>query len=92
MPDSSALWTTTIILGDVCCFLVQSSHKLQVVVVCDEPLPRITYLARQVEVQPLTAEAAAQMLSDAQPTISEVGGVCQNTCSLAVSKLGKGSK
>lgn len=46
------------------------------VVVCDEPLPRITYLARPVEVEPLGEEAATQMLKDAQPSMSEVGGLC----------------
>lgn len=52
---------------------VQSSHKLQVVVVCEEALSRITYLARTVEVEPLSAEVAGQMVEQAQPTASAVG-------------------
>lgn len=51
---------------------LQSSHKLQVVVVCDEPLPRITYLAREVEVEPLGPEAAGQMIKQAEPAVAEV--------------------
>eukprot|EP00775_Hariotina_reticulata_P003910 gene3910-4164_t len=50
--------------------ILHSSHKLQVVVVCEEPLNRITYSARTVDVEPMTTTASAQMLEAAQPGIS----------------------
>jgi len=50
--------------------LPQSSHKLQVVVACEEPLNRITYSARTVDVEPMTPAASAQMIQAAQPGIS----------------------
>jgi carbamoylphosphate synthase large subunit len=53
--------------------LLQSSHKLQVVVVCEEPLSCITYLARAVQVEPLSAEVAGQMVQQAQVNVKEVG-------------------
>jgi hypothetical protein len=52
--------------------LPQSSHKLQVIMVCDEALSRITYSARSLEVAPLGAQLAAQMVTDAHPAITEV--------------------
>jgi hypothetical protein len=55
--------------------LLQSSHKLQVVVVCEEPLSRITYLARAVQVEPLSAEVAGQMVQQAQVNVKEVSSV-----------------
>lgn len=54
-----------------CCAL-QSSHKLQVVVVCEEALPRITYSARTVDVGPLSATLAADMVRESQPGATEV--------------------
>jgi hypothetical protein len=43
-----------------------------VVVVCEEPLSRITYLARAVQVEPLSAEVAGQMVQQAQVNVKEV--------------------
>lgn len=54
---------------------LQSSYKLQVVLVCDEALTRITYQARTVEVQPLLPAAAHATVKAAQPSVSEVRGV-----------------
>lgn len=51
---------------------LQSSHKLQVVVVCEEALPRITYSARTVDVGPVTEHLASEMVKEAQPSVSEV--------------------
>lgn len=51
---------------------LQSSHKLQVVVVCEEALPRITYSARMVDVGPVVEHLATEMVREAQPSISEV--------------------
>jgi hypothetical protein len=53
-------------------FHMQSSHKLQVILVCDEALSRITYSARTVDVGPLTAPLATEMVVDAQPDVTEV--------------------
>lgn len=58
-----------------CLLLLQSSHKLQVVVVCEEPLSRITYLARAVQVEPLSAEVAGQMVQQAQANVKQVSSV-----------------
>lgn len=52
-------------------WLPQSSHKLQVILVCDEPLSRITYSARSVDVGPLTVQLATEMVKDAQANITE---------------------
>ncbi|WIA36602.1 hypothetical protein OEZ86_007890 [Tetradesmus obliquus] len=64
--------------------ILHSSHKLQVVVVCEEPLSRITYLARAVQVEPLSAEVAGQMVQQAQANVKQehvqcVVGACQGT-------------
>lgn len=53
--------------------LLQPLPKLQVVVVCEEALPRITYSARSVDVSPLNESLATQMVHEAQPNVSEVG-------------------
>ena len=60
----------------VCC--LQSSHKLQVVVVCEEALPRITYSARTNEVSPLTEALATEMVMEAEPGMSEVRRHCHS--------------
>ncbi len=52
--------------------VLQSSHKLQVVVVCEEALPRITYSARTNEVGPLTEGMASEMVLEAQPGMPQV--------------------
>lgn len=63
-----------------CCGVagLQSSHKLQVVVVCEEALPRITYSARTNEVSPLTEALATEMVMEAEPGMSEVRRYCHS--------------
>jgi hypothetical protein len=75
--------TTVGLLG---CVMLQSSHKLQVVVVCEEALPRITYSARTVDVGPLTEHLATEMVKEAQPDVSVVSPVtpCHAHCSVFV--------
>lgn len=72
---STALCAAASLLSKACLAgrsAVQSSHKLQVVVVCEEALPRITYSARTVDVGPLTEHLATEMVKEAQPDVSEV--------------------
>lgn len=57
--------------------LLQWSHKLQVVVVCEEALPRINYSARTNEIGPLAEGLATEMVMEAQPGMSEVGCPCK---------------
>lgn len=65
---------TRLIGAAACC--LQSSHKLQVVVVCEEALPRTMYSARTNEVGPLAESLATEMVMEAQPGMSEVRRPC----------------